>query len=141
MTKILTVKHNIQPSNANTCVYLATVIDQYADPGYNTIRSFVLDTFRPKCLIEPARENWTVFDWYYAWGRILPDLSALVIWPRKDGTIGHGVFMEYADACLNNIPVYVVWPEVGLLTCFSLTKVPKGGMRNYARIIPEVNKK
>jgi hypothetical protein len=66
-------------------------------------------------LVDPAVRYASSAGWLRAWPRLVPTLSAVVVFADESGTIASGCLRELADAVTAMIPVVAFKPEVGLI--------------------------
>jgi len=57
-------------------------------------------------LIDPEAKSWSTASWLFEWPRVLGGLSAVVLFPDEDGTIGTGCIREVTDAVFLGLPVW-----------------------------------
>jgi len=65
-----------------------------------------LRTFLPTFdLVDPEEESWSADSWLYEWPWVLGGLSAVVVFPDEDGTVGICI-REVTDAIFLGLPVW-----------------------------------
>jgi len=57
-------------------------------------------------LIDPEDRSWSADSWLFEWPRVLGGLSAVVVFPDQDGTVGTGCIREVTDAVFLGLPVW-----------------------------------
>ena len=118
-------------------IYLATVTDQFDAPGYSKILDRVKKEFPAEIIIEPAKNRWSLAEWEKEWKRIRRGVTALVVWPRADLSIGRGVWREIRDCNRAHIPILVIDHDGRFLRCsFTVQRINGASFRYWAHIEP-----
>lgn len=97
---------------------------QWERPGADRL-TVLAERFPGAEIVNPATRYRSSAGWLRAWPRLLPTLSALVVFADGDGCIGAGCLHEIADACRVGVPVALLDDGV-LQELVSLDLLPPG---------------
>jgi hypothetical protein len=103
--------HRSSRSRRRPQIYFAAPLDTMGAPAHRKALAAARRQFSGYRIIDPSRLCWNTAEWLAEWPKLIPQLDALSIFPREDGTVGAGCFREIADARAAGIPVWVFSSE------------------------------
>ena len=132
-----TSSHPSSHSRRRPQLYFAAPLDLFSTVLHRRALFIARRQFSGFRIVDPSRLRWNTAEWLVEWPKLLPQLDALSVLPREDGTVGAGCFREIADARASGITVWVFSPGVrSFLSFVRMRRIAwwKRSMVHYGRV-------